>query len=99
MPSVLQQYLDGSQEYPSSGNIMYNLLDGAAPTDKLVYGENNANNENIPIPKLLSQTLQQQGTLFKEVNYSLSKLIRASSDTSSPAIRIRSLNLTRWGEV
>ena len=68
--SVLQQYLDGSQEYPSSGNIMYNLLDGGAPTDKLVYGTNNANNENIPIPKLLSQTLQQQGTLFKEVNAS-----------------------------
>ena len=68
--SVLQQYLDGSQDYPSSGNIMYNLLDGSAPTDKLVYGENNANNENIPIPKLLSQTIQQQGTLFKEVNAS-----------------------------
>ena len=43
---------------------MYNLLDGAASTDKLVYGTNNENNENIPIPKLLSQTLQQQGTLF-----------------------------------
>ena len=28
------------------------------------------NNENIPIPKLLSQTLQRQGTLFKEVNAS-----------------------------
>ena len=68
--SVLQQYLDGSQEYPSAGNIMYNLLDGNAPTDKLVYGENNASNENIPIPKLLSQTLQEQGTLFKEVNAS-----------------------------
>ena len=68
--SVLQQYLDGSQDYPSSGNIMYNLFDGAAPTDKLVYGENNSNNENVPIPKLLSQTLQQQGTLFKEVNAS-----------------------------
>ena len=27
--SVLQQYLDGSQDYPSAGNIMYNLLDGA----------------------------------------------------------------------
>ena len=68
--SVLQQYLDGSQDYPSAGNIMYNLLDGNAPTDKVVYGENNSNNENIPIPKLLSQTIQQQGTLFKEVNAS-----------------------------
>ena len=68
--SVLQQYLDGSQDYPSTGNIMYNLLDGTSPTDKLVYGTNNENNENIPIPKLLSQTLQQQGTLFREVNAS-----------------------------
>ena len=25
--SVLQRYLDDSQSYPSSGNIMYNLLD------------------------------------------------------------------------
>ena len=24
--SVLQQYLDGSQDYPSAGNIMYNIL-------------------------------------------------------------------------
>ena len=68
--SVLQQYLDGSQDYPSSGNIMYNILEGNAPTDKLVYGQNNNNNENIPIPKILSQTLQRQGTLFKEVNAS-----------------------------
>ena len=35
--SVLQRYLDDSQNYPSSGNIMYNILDGAAPTDKIVY--------------------------------------------------------------
>ena len=39
--SVLQQYLDGSQDYPSSGNIMYNLLEGSSPNDKIVYGTNN----------------------------------------------------------
>ena len=38
---------------------MYNLL-MEEPTDKLVYGTNNENNENIPIPKLLSQTLQNR---------------------------------------
>ena len=68
--SVLKQYLDGSQEYPSSGNIMYNILEGESPNDKIVYGENNSNNENVPIPKLLTDTLQKQGTLFSEVNAS-----------------------------
>ena len=68
--SVLQRYLDDSQDYPSAGNIMYNILQGSPPTDKIVYGNNNSNNINIPIPKLLSQTLQEQGTFFKEVNAS-----------------------------
>ena len=68
--SVLQRYLDDSQDYPSAGNIMYNILQGSPPTDKIVYGNNNSSNINIPIPKLLSQTLQEQGTFFKEVNAS-----------------------------
>ena len=36
--SVLQRYLLDSQDYPSEGNILYNLLNGDAPTDKIVYG-------------------------------------------------------------
>ena len=68
--SVLQRYLDDSQAYPSAGNIMYNILDGAPPTDKIVYGTTNYVNGDTPIPKMLSQTLQQQGTFFKEVNAS-----------------------------
>ena len=39
--SILQRYLDDSQAYPSAGNILYNLFDGAAPTDKIVYGTKN----------------------------------------------------------
>ena len=68
--SVLQRYLDDSQSYPSAGNIMYNMLDGLAPTDKIVYGTDNIVQGDTPIPKILSQTLQQSGTLFKEVNAS-----------------------------
>jgi hypothetical protein len=68
--SVLKRYLDDSQAYPSVGNIMYNMFDGAAPTDKIVYGTDGIVSGDTPIPKLLSQTLQQQGTLFNEVNAS-----------------------------
>ena len=38
--SVLQRYLDDSQNVNIPGNIMYNMLDGSAPTDKIVYGTN-----------------------------------------------------------
>ena len=65
--TVLQRYLDDSQNVPIAGNILYNLLDGAAPTQKIVYGTDGALDGDTPIPKLLSQTLQQQGTLFREV--------------------------------
>ena len=68
--SILQRYLDDSQSYPSAGNILYNLFDGSAPTDKIVYGTNNIINGDTPIPKILSQTLQNQGTTFREVNAS-----------------------------
>ena len=64
--SVLQRYLDDSQGIPFAGNIMYNMLDGAAPTAKIVYGTGDGG--LTPIPKLLSQTIQSQGTLFPEVN-------------------------------
>jgi hypothetical protein len=64
--SVGMQYLDGSQpndHYP--GNIMYNMLSGAAPTMKIVYGTGEGG--QTPIPPILNSTLQQQGTLFAEV--------------------------------
>lgn len=65
--SVLQQYLDGSQEDdPYPGNIMYNMLTGDAPTQKIVYGTGEGGIN--PIPSILSDSLQTQGTLFKEVN-------------------------------
>ena len=45
---------------------MYNMLEGDAPTAKIVYGTGEGGIS--PIPKLLSESIQKQGTLFKEVN-------------------------------
>ena len=65
--SVLQRYLDDSQGLGINyaGNIMPNTFDGAAPTQKIVYGTGAGG--PTPIPTILSQSLQQQGTLFKEM--------------------------------
>ena len=65
--SVLQRYLLDSQDYPSEGNIMYNILNGASPTDKIVYGTDGTVSGDTPIPKILNQTLESQGTIFKEM--------------------------------
>ena len=64
--SVLQRYLDDSQENdPYPGNIMYNMLDGSPPEQKIVFGTGEGGIN--PIPQILGSTLQEQGTLFKEV--------------------------------
>ncbi|MEZ4688368.1 MAG: hypothetical protein R3B47_20600 [Bacteroidia bacterium] len=65
--AVGQQYLDGSQNERVAGNILYNLLSGDAPTDKIVYGTDASRPGEVPIPRLLSRTLQEQGVLFKEM--------------------------------
>jgi len=65
--SVLQRYLDDSQDVNIPGNVMYNLLDGAPPDSKIVYGTDGDLAGDTPIPSILGQTLQQQGILFKEV--------------------------------
>jgi hypothetical protein len=65
--SVLQRYLLDSQDYPSEGNIMYNLLKGDAPTEKIVYGTDGTVAGDTPIPRILSQSLESQGTIFKEM--------------------------------
>ncbi|HNK41399.1 MAG TPA: hypothetical protein PL002_09440 [Flavobacteriales bacterium] len=63
--SVLQRYLGDSQGEPYEGNILYNLLDGAPPTQKIVYGTGLGGIN--PIPGVLGQTLGSQGTLFAEM--------------------------------
>ncbi len=50
---------------PYEGNIMYNMMTGAAPTMKIVYGTGEGGIS--PIPSILSTSMQQQGTLFNEV--------------------------------
>ncbi len=57
--SVDQQYL-ANQGLPTQGNIMNNMLSGAAPTQNIVYA---------PWTPVLSQPLQTKGSLFKELRY------------------------------
>lgn len=67
--SVGQLYLSGSQDSDIGGNVMYNMLNGAAPDRKIVYGTTPAGEPagSEPIPQLLGSTIQQQGTTFSEV--------------------------------
>lgn len=72
--SMLKRYLADSQNKPIEGNILYNMLDGAPPLSKIVYGTSPQGQPggSQPIPQILSQTLQQQGTIFPEVRFSKS---------------------------
>ena len=64
--SVGMRYLDDAQVgEPYPGNIMYNMLTGDAPEQKIVYGTGQGG--AFPIPSILNTSLQDQGTLFKEV--------------------------------
>ncbi len=64
--SVLQRYLADSQANdPYEGNIMYNMLNGAPPEMKIAYGTGLGGIN--PIPSVLGNTLQSQGTLFREM--------------------------------
>lgn len=67
--SVLQRYVSDAQNFPVEGNIMLNMLNGAQPITKRVYGTDPAGEPagSAPIPQILSNTLQSQGTLFPEV--------------------------------
>jgi len=71
--SVLQRYLAEGQNENVEGNILYNLLKGAAPDDKIAYGEDDTVNNiigGIPINPILQTPLDQLGTLFPEVRFS-----------------------------
>ncbi len=68
--TILQRYLADSQptaDGSNPGNIMYNMFEGARPTQKVVYGTNGSLPGDTPIPQLLSQTIQKQGTTFREM--------------------------------
>lgn len=71
--AVLQRYLAESQNEDIEGNILYNMLDGAPPEDKIAYGiDDEVNNivGRFPIDKLLGTPLEKQGTFFPEVRFS-----------------------------
>ncbi|MFT4523606.1 MAG: hypothetical protein ACI8ZN_002561 [Bacteroidia bacterium] len=67
--AVLQRYLSDSQGLNIEGNIMYNMLNGSNPDRKIVYGTTPSGDPDgsLPIPQLLSSTLQSQGLLMPEV--------------------------------
>jgi hypothetical protein len=100
--SVLQRYLDDSQGLPYAGNILYNMFDGNPPQNKIVYGTNQGGGADggTPIPRILNQTLQTQGTLFKEVRAQsaghyggLNNLLQGSSVTTQ-GLKQKPLNPT-----
>lgn len=70
--SVLKRYLADSQGLDIEGNIMYNMLSGQAPLQKIVYGTTSPGGQpgGSPISPILSTPLDQLGTLFNEVRYS-----------------------------
>jgi hypothetical protein len=63
--SILQRYAEDSQGEPYPGNILFNMLTGESPVAKIVFGT--GSNGNTPIPSILSTPLDQQGTVFREV--------------------------------
>ena len=97
--SVGMRYLDDSQVGdPYPGNILTNMLTGEAPTQKIVYGTGQGG--QTPIPQLLDQTLQQQGTLFKEIRAlsaghfgGLNSIVQGSTVTTQ-GLKQRPLNPT-----
>lgn len=68
--SILQRYLADSQNVAIEGNILYNLFEGNAPIDKIVYGTDANLAGEIPIPRILSQPINKQGTIFREMRSS-----------------------------
>lgn len=68
--SILQRYLGDSQSLTIEGNILYNLFEGTPPNDKIVYGTDANLAGEIPIPAILSQPINKQGTIFREMRSS-----------------------------
>lgn len=71
--AVMKRYLAESQNEDIEGNIMYNMLQGPPPEDKIAYGIDDTVNDIVgrfPISKILGTSLEEQGTLFPEVRFS-----------------------------
>lgn len=70
--AISQRYLADSQGLNIEGNIMYNMLSGTPPPQKIVYGTTSAGGQpgGQPISPILSTPLDKLGTLFAELKYS-----------------------------
>lgn len=96
--SVLKRYVDDSQGEPYPGNIMYNIFNGAPPEAKIVYGTGTGGIN--PIPSIISEPLEQQGTVFREVTAlsaghfgGLNSLVQGSTVTTQ-GLKQRPINPT-----
>lgn len=65
--AIGHRYLEDSQGEPFAGNILYNLMEGEPPIDKIVYGTDGNRPGERPITRLLDRSLQRQGTLMAEM--------------------------------
>lgn len=100
--SILQRYLSDSQNFNVAGNILYNMLEGAPPTSKIAYGTTPAGQPDgiQPIPKILSQTLQKQGTIFAEMraisggHYGGLNSLVTGSRVEGQGLKVRPINPT-----
>ena len=96
--SILQRYLADSQGFNVEGNILTNILEGQAPTSKIAYGT--GVNGASPIPKLLSQTIQKQGTIFSEMravsggHYGGLNSLITGSGVAGQGLKVRPVNPT-----
>lgn len=70
--SVMGRYLEDSQGVSgAAGNIMPNLFKGGFPTKKIVFGTDpsgGGTRGSDPIPRLLTQSMEQTGAVFKEMH-------------------------------
>jgi len=68
----LKHYWAEGQGFDVEGNILYNILTGAPPEIKIVYGVDSTDGQpgSQPIDPILQTPFQLQGTLFQEVRYS-----------------------------
>ncbi len=97
--SQMQYAVPGAQPTLNvPGNIMYNMLSGAAPASKVLYGKGSGG--QTPITQILSQTLQTQGTLFTEMkssspgHYGGLNVMLQGNTLSSQGLKQRPINPT-----
>ncbi len=96
--SILQRYLADSQNFAAEGNLLHNMLEGLPPTSKIAYGTGEGG--TTPIPKILSKTIQKQGTIFSEMraisggHYGGLNSLVTGSGVAGQGLKVRPINPT-----